>query len=300
MSTLELKKAAQGVAKKIVVKIGSEALIDRASGLPDPGVMNPLAEEIATLKRDGHDVWLVTSGATRSGEAVYGAEYKKGEHGRPQRYTKSILAAMGNPVLAASYAEAFKPYGLVPALFLLTKEDITGRARRDLRGMFRGMHRDFPRGVAVINANDSTTNDEMRRLSQMADNDDLARRIAGLVRAHHLVILTKNNLCDKDPNHHVDAEPVRVIDWRNPPRLDLDGKSGAGTGGMASKVGVMLELAAQGICGHIACSREEGVIRRALNGETGTSFPAYPQPASWMMRRFLTAARMWAVGATTG
>ena len=108
----------------------------------------------------------------------------------------------------------------------------------------RGHHRNAQRtlnrlldlGVLpVVNENDTVATDEIR----FGDNDRLAALVAHLVRAETLVLLSDvDGIYEGDPRRtasrkitqvHGDADLVGV-------RLGRAGGSGAGTGGMASKV----------------------------------------------------------------
>jgi len=66
---------------RLVIKIGSSLLAARAGGLAESR-MRQWAKEIAGLRRAGHEVILVSSGAIRAGMQALG--WKKRPTSRPQ------------------------------------------------------------------------------------------------------------------------------------------------------------------------------------------------------------------------
>jgi len=108
-------------ARSVIVKTGS-ALIAEA-GHPRAEWLAGLAEDIATLRREGRSVILVTSGAIALGRGDLGAQ-------RPKRLEdKQAAAAFGQPRLMRALDTAFSPHGLTVAQSLLTLADTESRRR---------------------------------------------------------------------------------------------------------------------------------------------------------------------------
>ena len=58
--------------KRIVVKVGSSLLVDRARGEVKRDWLQALADDLAALHRRGADVLVVSSGAVALGRSVLG------------------------------------------------------------------------------------------------------------------------------------------------------------------------------------------------------------------------------------
>jgi glutamate 5-kinase len=89
--------------------------------------------------------------------------------------------------------------------------------------------------IPIINANDTVTSNEI----VSGDNDSLAARVAGILCAKKLFILTDTSgLYNKDPNAHEDARLISKVHKVDDEILKIAGGSGSklGTGGMRSKV----------------------------------------------------------------
>ncbi len=100
--------------KRLVVKLGS-ALVTSGEGVRK-AFLNALAQDVASLREQGVETILVSSGAVALG---------RGKLGLPRSARldhKQAAAATGQPLLMQAWAEAFAPHGLVTAQLLLTVE----------------------------------------------------------------------------------------------------------------------------------------------------------------------------------
>jgi glutamate 5-kinase len=88
---------------RLVIKIGSSLLAARAGGLAESR-MRQWAKEIAGLRRAGHEVILVSSGAIRAGMQALG--WKKRPTSRPQM---QACATVGQPLLMRAYGATLAP-----------------------------------------------------------------------------------------------------------------------------------------------------------------------------------------------
>lgn len=106
-----------GSVKRLVVKLGSGVLSQGGVGLHRP-TLRELAEALGTLRAQGAEVILVSSGAILAGmEALELTE-------RPKALPlKQAAAAVGQSHLMRAYEEAFQPRGQRVAQILLTRED---------------------------------------------------------------------------------------------------------------------------------------------------------------------------------
>jgi len=167
-------------AKRLVVKIGSALLADRASGALRSGWLRALAEDVSRIKRRGCDVILVSSGSIALGRAALGLP-----GGTLALEQSQAAAAVGQIRLARAYEEALAPHDIITAQVLVTLEDSTSR-RRYLNSR-NTMEQLLKLGVVpIVNENDTIATDEIR----FGDNDRLAAQVAVTVAADQLVLLS--------------------------------------------------------------------------------------------------------------
>ena len=90
--------------------------------------------------------------------------------------------------------------------------------------------------VPILNENDAVSTDEI----QFGDNDSLSSRIAQMMTAEKLVLLTDvNGLFEADPKRNPDARAIayrKKLTKEDFALVDKPSKSGRGTGGMYSKL----------------------------------------------------------------
>ena len=212
---------------RVVVKVGSSSLT-RADGGLDLNRIDILAGLIAGMRRRGHDVVLVSSGAVASGLVPLGMSRRPDELSLLQ-----AAASVGQGRLAARWETAMSAYGLVTAQVLLTAHDVAIRSHyRTVRATFDSL---LSLGaVPIINENDAVATSEF----SLGDNDRLAALVAHLVTADVLVLLTDvDGLWTARPGTP-GAEPIRYVRSA----ADLEGVSVSGrgsfvgTGGMTTKL----------------------------------------------------------------
>jgi glutamate 5-kinase len=100
-----------------VIKIGSSLLAAKAGGLAETRIRQ-WAKEIAGLRRAGHEVLLVSSGAIRAGMQALG--WRKRPTSRPEM---QACATIGQPLLMKAYGTALAPHRILVAQILLTSWD---------------------------------------------------------------------------------------------------------------------------------------------------------------------------------
>ncbi|MBI1273663.1 MAG: glutamate 5-kinase [Alphaproteobacteria bacterium] len=256
----------------IVIKIGTQAL-SRANGTPDPALLGRLMGEIAALKKAGHFVVLVTSGAVGTGRALLGSGQKL--RNCDPVGGRQILAALGQPQLMALYQRLLKKRGLAAAQILLTRQDFHTRKHYQQIGHLFARLRDQPHILPVVNENDSVTIDEL----MFTDNDELAGLVAALLGAERMIVLSAIEGVFDRPPAEPGAKVIPLIDWRTGTGTGAvtQGKSAMGRGGMATKLAVARKLAGLGIRTQIAAARTPRVLARlAKNDPLGTMVAALP------------------------
>ena len=197
-----LNKARIAEAKRIVVKIGSVLLVDDNSGTLHNTWLNSLGKDVAALRDRGHEVILVSSGAIALGRRYLGLK-----PGELKLEEKQAAAAVGMVRLAQSYQETLNKFDLSVAQILLTLDDSENR-RRYLNARSTIMTLLRVGVVPLINENDTIATDEIR----FGDNDRLAARVASMVSADLLILLSNiNGLYTADPAQDKAAKLVPTV-----------------------------------------------------------------------------------------
>ena len=109
--------------RRIVIKIGSALLVDRASGLKKAW-LDAMCADIAALAAKGTEVLVVSSGAIAMGRTVL--DIGAG----PLRLEESqAAAAVGQIALARAWSEGLSRHDIVAGQILLTLGDTEERRR---------------------------------------------------------------------------------------------------------------------------------------------------------------------------
>ena len=251
------------VARRIVIKIGS-ALIAK-DGLARQSWLDQLATDIADRRASGQDIILVSSGAIALGRNQLGPE-------RPRKLEeKQAAAALGQPLLMTAMAAAFAPHQLTVAQALLTLEDTENRrrwlnARATLETLLNAG------AIPVINENDSVATDEIR----YGDNDRLAARVAQMIRADALILLSDvDGLYTADPRVDASAEHIAELSELTPEHDamagDINQNADLGSGGMVTKLAAARIAQSAGCTTIIALGSRERPLNALLEGARATS-----------------------------
>lgn len=214
--------------KRVVVKIGSSSLTNTKGEIDEQKFTDHVAA-LATLKKAGHEVILVSSGAVAAG---FG---KLGYPSRPLTIKgKQAAAAVGQSLLIQAYSDEFASYGNIPAQILLTRSDF--RDKKRYKNAYETLSELLERSIIpVINENDTVSVAELT----FGDNDMLSALVSGLVHADQLIILTDvNGLYTANPLNNPDAHRISLIEEITDEMLGFASGSSSkvGTGGMQSKL----------------------------------------------------------------
>lgn len=216
-------------AKRIIVKVGSSLLIGN-DNLERGEWLGTLVSDIAALKRAGAEVIIVTSGAVALGRHVMGFGSRA-----LTLEEKQAAAACGQAPLLAAWGKAMAAQQLAPAQILLTADDSINRrrylnARNTLETLLANRQ-----VVPVINENDTVATAELR----FGDNDRLAARVAQMVSADLLVLLSDiDGLYSADPRTDASARFIGEVHGITPEIEAMAGGVGSsvGSGGMRTKI----------------------------------------------------------------
>ena len=267
--------------RRLVIKVGSSLLIGD-DGHVHRRWLEGLADDVATLHGQGHELLIVTSGAIAIGSTILGINKR-----RARLEDLQAAAAAGQVQLVHAYQEVLGEHNIIAAQVLLTPGDTENRRRfLNARSTLSRLLERFV--VPVINENDTVATEEIR----YGDNDRLAGRVAQLVMADLLILLSDvDGLYSADPRQNKDAVHIAEVRQISDEILAIAGetRSDVGSGGMATKV------QAARIATHAGCSTivTSGAIDRPLSalaaGARCTIFRAEGTPAS--------ARKQWLAGA---
>ncbi len=267
--------------RRWVVKVGSSLVTARGQGL-DRAAIADWCSQIATLRRQGWQIVLVSSGAVAEGMARLGLSRRPSTlHGL------QAAAAVGQMGLIRAYEAAFEEHGLRAAQILLTHEDVSDRGRYlNARGTLKTL---LELGVVpVVNENDTVATDEIR----LGDNDTLGALTVNLVEAELLVLLTdQDGLYDSDPRTNPAALLVSEAELSDTRLLGMagDSKGALGRGGMRTKLTAAHWAARSGAATVIAHGRSPEALLKIARGD---AIGSLLKPAQTVM----AARKRWIAG----
>ncbi len=225
--SLSAKRLAE--ARRIVLKIGSTLIVDQESGALHRSWLEALCADVAAMHADGQEVIIVSSGAIALGASRLGVDV-----GRARLEENQAAAAAGQIQLAHAYQEILGDHGIIAAQVLLTLDDSENRRRylnaaNTLSTLLKCL------AVPVVNENDTVATQEIR----YGDNDRLAARVAQMVSADCLVLLSDvDGLYTCDPRTDSDALHVPEVTELTDEHWYMAGGPGSnhGSGGMRTKL----------------------------------------------------------------
>ena len=267
--------------RRVVVKVGSSLLVDAHAGGLKEAWLTSLAADLAELHRDGRDVLVVSSGAIALGRAVL-----KLPPGPLELEDGQAAAAVGQIALARQWTEALSRHGIVAGQILVTLGDTEERrrylnARSTIDTLLQW------RAVPVINENDTVATTEIR----YGDNDRLAARVATMVSADLLVLLSDvDGLYDAPPDTNAAARHVPCVARITP---EIEAMAGAAPtelsrGGMQTKIEAGRIATNAGTHMIIASGRVDHPLRAIASGARCTWFLTGANP--------VTARKKWIAG----
>ena len=250
---------------RIVIKIGTNLLADRAKGI-NVDRIDAIGKSVSALQSQGKQVAIVTSGAIGAGMLLLGM--KERPRAIPE---KQAAAAIGQPILMEAYENAFRKYHSTIAQILLTKDDFASRVRyNNTKNTFSAL---FDKGVVpIVNENDTVAVEEIK----LGDNDNLSSLVANLIGADLLIILSDvDGLYSDDPSKNPNAELIPVVEkfTQQIEKLAKKNRNELSTGGMLTKIRAAKQCVSAGIAVVIANGRKPNVLEEIFSGNSsGTLF----------------------------
>lgn len=247
-----------GNAKRVVVKVGSALLVDETHGTVHRKWLESLADDIKSMRENGQEVVLVSSGAIAVGRRYLGLG-----DGQLKLEEKQAAAATGQIRLAHAYQEVLGHHEITVAQVLITLDDTENRRRYlNARNTIDALLR--LGAVPLINENDTVATDEIR----FGDNDRLAARVGAMISADALVLLSDiDGLYTADPAKDKNAKHMDEISEITSEIELMAGatRNNVGSGGMVTKLAAAKICLANGCAMVIAKGDIENPIR-AIGG----------------------------------
>ncbi len=224
---------------------------------------------------------IVSSGAIAIGSTVLGINKK-----RARLEDLQAAAAAGQVQLVHAYQELLRKHDIAAAQILLTPDDTENRRRfLNARGTLGRLldHSVIP----IINENDTVATEEIR----YGDNDRLAARVAQMVMADALILLSDvDGFYTADPGSDSTAQHIPEVTSISKEMLAMatETRSEIGSGGMATKVQAARIATHAGCSTIIASGKIEHPLRALAAGARCTVFRAQGTPAA--------ARKQWLAG----
>ncbi|MGG5254240.1 glutamate 5-kinase [Neobacillus sp. SM06] len=261
----------------IVVKIGSSSLTTQA-GILSEQKMRDHIEALAYLKKQDHDVILISSGAVAAGFSALGYS------SRPKTTAgKQAAAAVGQGLLMQHYHQLFQELAVTPAQILVTRDDFYSRER--FHNLYSTISELLHRGILpILNENDSVSIKELT----FGDNDMLSALVSGFLHANALIILTDvNGLYDGNPKVSKNAKKYHFIPEVSDELLGIAGDSGTkvGTGGMRSKLLASQKALSLGVSVFVGTGNGREKLTDILAGKGDGTYIGGPFQSQMQMKK---------------
>ncbi|NRP69385.1 Glutamate 5-kinase [Ensifer psoraleae] len=266
--------------RRVVIKIGSALLVDRKSGLKKAW-LDAMCADIAGLKAKGVEVLVVSSGAIALGRTVLDLPA-----GALKLEESQAAAAVGQIALARAWSESLSTDQIIAGQILLTLGD-TEERRRYLNARATISQLLKLGAVPIINENDTVATTEIR----YGDNDRLAARVATMVGADLLVLLSDiNGLYTAPP--HLDPN-ARFLDTIAEITPEIEAMAGGAAselsrGGMRTKIDAGKIATTAGCAMIIASGKPEHPLNAIESGARSSWFAPAGSP--------VTARKTWIAG----
>ncbi len=209
-------------SKKIVIKLGSTTVVDNKGKFKKEWVKS-LLKDIKKFKKNS-DIVIVSSGAIALGQ-----NYLKIKNKKIRLEMSQAIAAVGQIHLAGEFQKLFDKHKIKTGQILISPDDTEQRRRAiNVRRTFENLFK--LKAIPIVNENDTTATTEIK----YGDNDRLAARVAQIVGADTLIILSDvDGLYNKSKRKIINT--VYEIDKNISSMID-NKKNLYGSGGIITKL----------------------------------------------------------------
>ena len=178
-------------SKKIVLKLGSSTVVDKKGKFKKKWVIS-LIKDIKKYTKE-KNVVIVSSGAIALGQTYLKIKKKKIKLEMSQ-----AVAAIGQIHLSGEFQKIFDKYKVKTGQILISPDDTEQRKRAlNIRRTFENLFK--LKAIPIVNENDTTATTEIK----YGDNDRLAARVAQIIGADTLIILSDvDGLYDKSKKNN--------------------------------------------------------------------------------------------------
>ena len=244
-------------SKKIVLKLGSTTVVDRSGKFKKKWVSSLIRD---IKKYGGNRNFVIVS----SGAIALGQKYLRFKKKRVKLEMSQALAAIGQIHLAGEFQKLFEKFKIKSGQILISPDDTEQRRRAlNVRSTFDNLFK--LKAVPIVNENDTTATAEIK----YGDNDRLAARVAQIIGADTLIILT-----DVDGLYDKSKKIVKFVDKIDEKIISLveKDKNFYGSGGISTKLDAARICMNSGCHMFISNGKKNNPIKRMLNTKIFTHF----------------------------
>jgi len=259
----------------IVLKLGSSTVVDGKGKFKKKWVSS-LIKDIKNYGKNKNFV-IVSSGAIALGQKYLKINKKKIKLDMSQ-----AIAAVGQIHLASEFQKLFEKYKIKTGQILISPDDTEQRRRAlNVRRTFDNLFK--LKAVPIVNENDTTATAEIK----YGDNDRLAARVAQIIGADTLIILSDvDGLYDKSKQKKI-VSTVKKIDDKI--KLLIDSKKNSyGSGGISTKLDAAKICMNSGSNMFLANGKKNNPLKNMIKNKIYTHF--VPKISS------LDAKKKWIIG----
>jgi glutamate 5-kinase len=262
-------------SKIIVIKLGSSTVVDN-KGVFKKKWVSSLIKDIQSFGKKKKIV-IVTSGAIALGQKYLQINKKKIKLEMSQ-----AIAAVGQIQLAGEFQKLFEKYKIKTGQILISPDDTEQRRRAlNVRRTFDNLFK--LEAIPIVNENDTTATTEIK----YGDNDRLAARVAQIIGADTLIILSDvDGLYDKSKQKKI-VTIVNKIDEKIESLID-NKKNSYGSGGISTKLDAAKICMNSGCHMFLANGKKNNPIKNIIKNKICTHF--IPKISS------LDAKKKWIIG----
>ena len=259
----------------IVLKLGSSTVVDGKGKFKKKWVTS-LIRDIQKYGENKNFV-IVSSGAIALGQ-----KYLKINKKKIKLEMSQAIAAVGQIHLASEFQKLFEKYKIKTGQILISPDDTEQRRRAlNVRRTFDNLFK--LNAVPIVNENDTTATAEIK----YGDNDRLAARVAQIIGADTLIILSDvDGLYDKSKQKKI-IKTVKIIDEKINSLIDKK-INNYGSGGISTKLDAAKICMNSGCHMFLANGNKNNPIKNIIKNKICTHF--IPKISS------LDAKKKWIIG----